>query len=45
MVERLHAEGEIGFFGKPRNGHGAPSQKLVDATMPGDHDKDNSGEQ
>ncbi|WIX82309.1 cytochrome c oxidase subunit I [Amycolatopsis carbonis] len=44
MVERMHAEGEIGFFGKPRH-QGAPSQKLVDATMPGSHDKDNAGEQ
>ncbi|MET7995686.1 cytochrome c oxidase subunit I [Amycolatopsis sp. NPDC005232] len=44
MVERMHAEGEIGFFGKPRH-QAAPSQKLVDATMPGDHSKDNASEQ
>ncbi|QRP48594.1 cytochrome c oxidase subunit I [Amycolatopsis sp. FDAARGOS 1241] len=44
MVERMHAEGEIGFFGKPRHG-AAPSQKLVEATMPGSHDTDNAGEQ
>ncbi|WP_037361646.1 cbb3-type cytochrome c oxidase subunit I, partial [Amycolatopsis orientalis] len=44
MVERLHAEGEIGFFGKAKH-VGAPSQKLVDATMPGDHTKDNASEQ
>ncbi|MEU4674339.1 cytochrome c oxidase subunit I [Amycolatopsis sp. NPDC023774] len=44
MIERMHAEGEIGFFGKSRH-QAAPSQKLVNATMPGDHSKDNSGEQ
>ncbi|MEV8615353.1 cytochrome c oxidase subunit I [Amycolatopsis sp. NPDC051373] len=44
MIERMHTEGEIGFFGKSRH-QAAPSQKLVDATMRGSHDKDNSGEQ
>ncbi|MEV6904999.1 cytochrome c oxidase subunit I [Amycolatopsis sp. NPDC051372] len=44
MIERMHTEGEIGFFGKSRH-QAAPSQKLVDATMPGDHSKDNAGEQ
>ncbi|MFI5615624.1 cytochrome c oxidase subunit I [Amycolatopsis sp. NPDC051903] len=43
MIERMHTEGEIGFFGKPRH-VAAPSQKLVDATMPGDHSTDNAGE-
>lgn len=47
MIERLHKEGEIGFFGKQKlNSHGsAPSQVLTEAVMPGDHSKDNSGEQ
>jgi cytochrome c oxidase subunit 1 len=47
MVERLHAEGEISFTGKPKLHGGArtPSQVLTEAAMPGSHDKDNSGEQ
>ncbi|NKQ54850.1 cytochrome c oxidase subunit I [Amycolatopsis sp. K13G38] len=47
MVERLHTEGEIGFFGKPKvEGEAkAPSQVLTEAVIPGDHDKDNASEQ
>ncbi|MCF6428665.1 cytochrome ubiquinol oxidase subunit I, partial [Amycolatopsis tucumanensis] len=47
MVERMHHEGEIGFFGKPKVHAGvkAPSQALTDAVIPGDHDKDNASEQ
>ncbi|MFD8493460.1 cytochrome c oxidase subunit 1 [Amycolatopsis xylanica] len=47
MVERLHAEGEIGFFGnqKPNSHAKAPSQVLTEAAMPGSHDKDNASEQ
>ncbi len=46
MVERIHAEGEIGFFGKPKAAsHAAPSQLLTEAVMPGDHSKDNASEQ
>ena len=46
MAERLHAEGEIGFFGKQRiNSHAAPSQVLTQAVIPGDHSKDNASEQ
>ena len=46
MIERLHSEGEIGFFGKQKvNGHAAPSQLLTQAAMPGDHSKDNASEQ
>ncbi|MFC3482648.1 cytochrome ubiquinol oxidase subunit I, partial [Amycolatopsis roodepoortensis] len=45
MVERIHKEGEIGFFGKQKvNTHRAPSQVLTEAAMPGDHSKDNSSE-
>lgn len=47
MVERLHAEGEIGFFGnqKPNSHAKAPSQVLTEAAMPGAHDKDNASGQ
>jgi cytochrome c oxidase subunit 1 len=47
MVERLHTEGEISFTGKAKT-HGAAkalSQLLTDAAVPGDHDRDNAGEQ
>jgi cytochrome c oxidase subunit I len=46
MAERLHKEGEIGFFGKQKvNTHRAPSQVLTEAAIPGDHTKDNASEQ
>ncbi len=46
MIERIHSEGEIGFFGKQKiNSHAAPSQMLTQAAMPGDHSKDNASEQ
>ncbi|MFC3482282.1 cytochrome ubiquinol oxidase subunit I, partial [Amycolatopsis roodepoortensis] len=45
MMERIHKEGEIGFFGKQKvNTHRAPSQVLTEAAMPGDHSKDNPSE-
>ncbi|MGW4058743.1 aa3-type cytochrome oxidase subunit I [Amycolatopsis sp. NPDC004747] len=46
MIERIHNEGEIGFFGKQKvNSHAAPSQLLTEAVIPGDHSKDNASEQ
>nr|WP_166640014.1 cytochrome c oxidase subunit I [Amycolatopsis sp. SID8362] len=46
MIERIHTEGEIGFFGKQRvNSHAAPSQLLTEAVIPGDHSQDNASEQ
>jgi len=46
MIERIHKEGEIGFFGKQKvNSHAAPSQLLTEAVIPGDHSKDNASEQ
>ncbi|MGW5718056.1 cytochrome ubiquinol oxidase subunit I, partial [Amycolatopsis sp. NPDC003865] len=46
MIERIHNEGEIGFFGKQKvNSHAAPSQLLTEAVIPGDHSRDNASEQ
>ena len=47
MVETMHRDGHITFTGKPlphAQAARTPSQQATDALIPGDHDRDNSGE-